>query len=144
MKNQLDWRKYVNSAGNFELPAFLYNMILSLMKEALDLGTLLSSDYNKTRAYKVRVKEGFKAQWQFLAEALAYFEIITPCECYGTQNFCERCGGSRYLLDKAIEPMILREYALITTSNDSDLTVKLQKGLEKAMQEIDTNSVFER
>ena len=144
MKNQLDWRKYVNSAGNFELPAFLYKMILSLMKESLDLGTLLSNDDAKTRAYKERVKKTFTAQWQNLAEVLEYFDIIVPCECHGTRDFCELCGGSRYLLDKAIEPTVLREYAIITANGASDdIQVRLQQGLEKAIQTVSEMNIFE-
>ena len=95
LKNQLDWHRYVNGSGEFELPAYLYKMINSLMKETLDLGTLLSSDSAKTRAYKERIKEAFKAQWYLLAEALDYFEIVVPCECYGSNDFCNLCGGSR-------------------------------------------------
>ncbi len=135
MKNQLDWQSHVNVLGEFELPAYLYKMINSLMKQSLDLGTLLSNDSGKTRAYKERVKEAFKAQWFLLAEALEYFEIVVPCECFGSNTFCNICGGSRYQLDNSINPTVMREFSFVTTNTDPNLVLKLQAGLEKALLE---------
>jgi hypothetical protein len=82
----VDWKRHVNSDGNFELPSYLYKMISGLMKQSLDLGTMLSDDPAKTRAYKERTKDTFKAQWASLAEALEFFDIVVPCVCFETNS----------------------------------------------------------
>ena len=55
-----DWKNYIDLNGNFELPNFLYKTINELMKQALDMGTLLSDDQYKLRAYKEQTKKLFK------------------------------------------------------------------------------------
>ena len=68
-----DWKNFININGDFELPNFLYRTINDLMKQALDMGTLLSDDPYKLRAYKEQTKKLFKNKWQYmrLAPALA-------------------------------------------------------------------------
>ena len=134
MARGLDWKKYVNVNGDFELPSYLYLMITDLMKQSLDMGTLLSNDQAKLRAYKEQIKRTFKERWKLLAEALEAFDIIVPCTC--SNNYCEICGGSRYLLNSALSPDVLREIAsFVAPGNDPELQRKLQEGLEKAIQE---------
>lgn len=134
MSHSLDWKKYVTESGDFELPTYLYNLVNDLMKNALDLGTMLSTDPAKTRAYKEQIKRTFKERWRVLAEALESFDIIVPCVCDNT--YCEICGGSRYLLNSALSPDALREISVITSSSlDPDLEQKLQAGLAKAIEE---------
>lgn len=132
----MEWRKYVNEAGELELPTYLYQMINSLMKRSLDYGTLLSDDPKKLRAYKERVKETFKAEWLILAEAFEVFDLITPCLCYGTHTYCEVCRGSRYQINHAISPDLTREIVTFTNTESSELNERLRKGLEKALKEV--------
>lgn len=134
--NSLDWRKNINDHGDFELPSYLYKMIKNLMKQSLDLGTLLSTDAAKTRAYKEQIKNVFKDQWAALAEALEFFDLIRPCICYSTGEFCTICGGSRYQMNEALSPTVMREISLVTIKDDAELTQKLQQGLEKALREL--------
>ena len=130
----ISWRNYVTDNGDFELPTFLFRLLNDLMKASLDLGTLLSNDATKTRAYKEQVKKVFKDRWSNLAQALEYFDLIVPCSC-SHRDFCDICGGSRYLLNHALSPDAMREVATFTTSADPDLDAKLQAGLVKAMYE---------
>ena len=51
-----DWKMYLNQNGDFELANFLYKTINNLMKQSLDMGTLLSNDQIKLRAYKEQTK----------------------------------------------------------------------------------------
>jgi len=76
-----DWKNFININGDFELPNFLYRTINDLMKQALDMGTLLSDDPYKLRAYKEQTKKLFKNKWYDLAQALEFFEIIEQCSC---------------------------------------------------------------
>lgn len=136
MSKSLDWRNYVDQKGDFELPSYLYSLITDLMKQSLDMGTLLSNDPAKTRAFKEQIKKIFKDRWNTLAQALEFFEIVVPCSC--GNNFCEFCKGSRYLLNSALSPDMIREVAFIQgPENDPALAEKLRRGHEKAMQEIE-------
>lgn len=127
--DQIDWRKYVDDNGDFALPTYLYRVINELMKHTLDMGTLLSSDRDKTRAYKEQIKKMFKRRWFEIAEALEAFEIIVPCAC-SASDFCRSCGGSRYLLNSALTPDELREVAFVVSAdqNADDVMERLQKG----------------
>ena len=62
-----DWKNFININGDFELPNFLYRTINDLMKQALDMGTLLSDDPYKLRAYKEQTKKLFKYVEQYPA-----------------------------------------------------------------------------
>jgi hypothetical protein len=134
----VDWRKYVNKSGDFELPAYLYKMITSLMKESLDLGTMLSNDPAKTRAFKERIKESFKEQWLATAEILEAFGIIVRCECFDTSEYCKICGGSRYQLNGSLSPSVMKEIAFFTAKEESgEVSQKLAEGLQKALVEVE-------
>lgn len=133
-KNVLDWKKSVSADGDFALPSYLYALITDLMKQALDMGTLLSEDQSKLRAYKEQIKRTFKDRWKSLAEALEFFELIVPCTC-DPSEFCNICGGSRYLLNKSLSPDYLREVAVVTGPSDPLIAKKLQDGLIKALKE---------
>jgi len=134
----LDWRLYVNSEGDFELSKYLFNMINSLMKNALDFGTLLSDDPAKLRAYKEQTKFTFKRQWLEVAQALEAFEIVTPCEC-DLNKYCDSCGGSRYRMHDAITAERMREISLVMAPGyDPDLASKLDDGLTRALEEVES------
>mgnify|MGYP000014555495 CR=1 FL=1 len=51
-----DWKKFTDVNGDFQLANFLYKSINDLMKQSLDMGTLLSNDQQKLRAYKEQIK----------------------------------------------------------------------------------------
>lgn len=96
-----DWKKYITVNGDFEFPKYLYKTITDLMKTSLDLGTMISSDPSKLRAYKERVKAAHNEKWLDIAAALEFFDIIQRCTCNGS-DFCNVCGGSRYLLSETM------------------------------------------
>lgn len=138
MSRNLDWRNYVNEDGDFELATYLYKSILDLMKNALDMGTLLSSDQSRLRAYKEQIKSIFKGRWLELASALEYFDIIVPCGC--STEYCKLCGGARYRLNAALSPDQMQEIAVaVSASFDDDpkIQLKLQEGLVRALKEIE-------
>lgn len=134
--SNLDWRKYITQEGDFVLPTMLYDLLNSLMKVSLDMGTLLSEDSAKLRAYKEQIKRTFKDRWRLLAEALEYFEMIVPCNC-NANDFCKICGGSRYLLNRALSPDFMQEIAVITGDDDPELAKRLEVGLQKAIREVE-------
>lgn len=131
-----DWKNYITENGDFELPNYLFRVFMELMKESLDMGTLLSDDPAKLRAYKERTKKHFKARWIETAEALEFFELVVACGC-SHYDYCEICGGSRYILNGALSPDQLREVAVF---HNAEITVEqadqLHKGLMKALREI--------
>lgn len=131
------WRDYVDDNGDFELPHYLYTVNKNLMKEVLDIGTMLSTDATKLRAFKEHVKKLFKNRWMEIADALEFFDMVVPCVCSPTE-YCEECGGSRYLLNEAVSPDRLREINVILGfDDDSELVEKLSAGLRKALREVD-------
>ena len=60
-----EWKKYVDANGNFQLANFIYRTLNDLMKNSLDMGTLLSSDQQKLRAYKEQTKKVFKSKYPY-------------------------------------------------------------------------------
>lgn len=132
---RLDWQEYINEDGSFEIAQYLYAVNVDLMKNSLDMGTLLSTDPVRLRAYKEQIKSYFKNRWLEIAESLAHFEIIVPCGC--SNEYCTICGGARYRLNAALTPDELREIAVIVGDhNDPGVQEKLQAGLAKALEEV--------
>jgi hypothetical protein len=126
----------VNGSGDFELPRYLYLMLNDLMKQSLDMGTLLSSDPAKLRAFRDQTKGSFKRRWMELAQALESFGIIEACGC-PPADYCKRCSGSRYLLSSALSADELREVAVVTgRGQNGEITKKLHDGLQKALAEV--------
>lgn len=101
-----DWKKFTDVNGDFQLANFLYRNINDLMKHALDMGTLLSNDPQKLRAYKEQTKKLFKSKWFELAQALEFFDIIEKCTCYSEvhEQYCDICKGARYRLNSYLTP----------------------------------------
>lgn len=135
MSRNLDWRTYVDHNGDFELARYIYLSIIDLMKHALDMGTLLSTDPVRLRAYKEQIKATFKSRWLEIAQALESFDIIVPCGC--SDEYCTECGGARYRLNSALSPDRIQEIAVIVGENDPKLQAKLEEGLQRALQELD-------
>jgi len=137
-----DWKSFININGDFELPNFLYKTINDLMKQALDMGTLLSDDPYKLRAYKEQTKKLFKNKWFDLAQALEFFGIIEQCSCVMAKQdnkdvYCDVCKGARFLISSALTPDQMSEISTFVNAAQSvEIAEKLQKSLMKALSEI--------
>jgi len=136
-----DWQKFIDEKGDFEFPKYLYKTHSDLMKLMLDFGTLVCNDPNKLRAYKERVKSSFKQKWFDIANSLEYFGIISPCGC-SDNDFCSICGGSRFRLDESFTADEMRQFSLVLgASSKVEIAEKLQKGLVKALIEVDNYKI---
>jgi hypothetical protein len=134
-----DWKNYININGDFELPNFLYRTINDLMKQSLDMGTLLSSDQHKLRAYKEQTKKLFKSKWFDVAESLEFFGIIEKCPCHasGKEYYCEVCKGARYLPTAVLTPDEMREIGVFVGAGESvAFAEKLQKSITEVLNEL--------
>lgn len=134
-----DWKKYTDTNGNFQLANFLYKSINELMKHSLDMGTLLSGDQQKLRAYKEQTKKLFKAKWFDIAQSLEFFDIIEKCSCYPDQQeiYCDICKGARFRISSYLTSDEVREVGIFfNAAQSADLAEKLQKGLMKALDEL--------
>lgn len=134
-----EWKIYINTNGDFELPNFLYKTINDLMKQSLDMGTLLSSDQYKLRAYKEQTKKLFKNKWFDIAEALEFFGIIEKCGCHsnGKDFYCEVCKGARYLPTAVLTPDEMREIGVfIGADQNIALVDKLQKSISDVFKSV--------
>jgi hypothetical protein len=133
-----DWNNFTDKNGNFQLANFLYRMINDLMKHSLDMGTLLSSDSQKLRAYKEQTKKLFKSKWYELAEILEFFEIIEKCACNNNKNetFCDICKGARYRVTDFLTSDEINETGVFINAKDNfEIAEKLRKTLMKALEE---------
>lgn len=134
-----DWKKFTDINGDFQLANFLYRNINDLMKHSLDMGTLLSNDQNKLRAYKEQIKKLYKSKWAEIAQALEFFDIIEKCVCYSSvvEKYCEICKGSRYRLTSYLTSDEIREVGIFyNASKNADFADKIQKQLMKALDEL--------
>lgn len=130
------FKKYVNKNGHFEFPNFLYHTINGLMKATLDMGNLACADQNQLRAYKEMTKRQFKNSWQSIANCLEELDIIKPCICNDT-DFCDICGGSRFLANDLLQYDELEEvfsFVAAGVDDSSGMSEKLKKGLASARQ----------
>jgi hypothetical protein len=138
-KKMNDWKNYIDVNGNFELPNFLYKTINELMKQSLDMGTLLSDDQYKLRAYKEQIKKLFKNKWYSIAESLEFFNLIEECVCKNSQkeNYCDVCKGARYVISSTLSPDEMREIGVfINARQDVEIMDKLQKSLMQALNDV--------
>jgi hypothetical protein len=134
-----DWKVFINENGDFELPNFIYKTITDLMKQTLDMGTLLSSDPAKLRAYKEQTKKAFKSRWYEIAKALEFFNIIDPCICAADDReiYCEVCKGARYIINSTLTADQMREVGLFTNAGTNvEVVEKLQKGLNQILMDL--------
>jgi len=131
-----NWETFINESGDFELPNFLYRTINDLMKQSLDMGTLLSNDQHKLRAYKEQTKKMFKARWYEIAKALEFFNIIDPCVCslYDKETYCDICKGARYTISSTLTPDQMKEVGVfINAASGVEIMQKLQKSLSEIL-----------
>ena len=134
-----DWKMYLNKNGDFELANFLYKTINTLMKQSLDMGTLLSNDQAKLRAYKEQTKKLFKQKWFEVAKALEHFGIIEQCSCYydEKETYCEVCKGARYITSSMLTADEMREVGVFTNAGqNAEIVAKLQKGLQEVLSNL--------
>ena len=136
-----DWKKFTDVNGDFQLANFLYRSINDLMKHSLDMGTLLSNDSQKLRAYKEQTKKLFKNKWFEIAQALEFFDIIEKCACYSEsqERYCDICKGSRYRLTSYLSPDEVREIGVFLgaaqiAENAETLHRKLMQALDDMPQ----------
>lgn len=116
-----DLEKFLDWNGNISIPYYLYRMIMALMKESLDLGTLLSDDQAKLRAYKERVKNVYHQEWKKLASIFEEMGLIEPCGC-DVRKKCDICKGSRYVTSSFLNADRIIEHNVILASKDDDKT----------------------
>jgi hypothetical protein len=135
-----DWKNFINENGDFELPNFLYKTITDLMKQSLDMGTLLSSDQQKLRAYKEQTKKIFKSRWYEIAKALDFFNIIDPCICASDEKgiYCDICKGARYIISSTLTADEMREVGVFTNAGTNiEIVEKLQKSLNQILMDLE-------
>ena len=134
-----DWKTYIDQNGDFQLANFLYKSINELMKNSLDMGTLLSNDQHKLRAYKEQTKKLFKNKWFDIANCLEYFDVIEKCICFSEQreNYCEICKGARYKISSYLSADEIKEVSIfVGAAQDQEVQEKLQKGLKKLLEDM--------
>jgi hypothetical protein len=133
-----DWKKFTDVNGDFQLANFLYKTINDLMKQSLDMGTLLSNDPQKLRAFKEQTKKLFKSKWFEIADSFEFFDIIEKCSCFKEKDFyCEICKGSRYKISPYLTSDEIREVGIFYNAiQNAEVASKLQKGLMKALDEL--------
>lgn len=134
-----DWKTYIDQNGDFQLANFLYKSINELMKNSLDMGTLLSNDQHKLRAYKEQTKKLFKNKWYDIANCLEYYDVIEKCVCFTEQkeNYCEICKGARYKISSFLSADEIKEVSIfVGAAQDQEVQEKLQKGLKKLLEDM--------
>lgn len=134
-----DWKKFTDVNGDFQLANFLYRSINDLMKHSLDMGTLLSNDQQKLRAYKEQTKKLFKSKWFEIAQALEFFDIIERCICHTETNekYCDICKGARYKVSDYLTSDEIREVGVFyNAAQNVELADKIQKKLMRALDEL--------
>lgn len=137
------WRNYIDENGNFQLANYMYRTINDLMKNSLDMGTLLSDDPQKLRAYKEQTKKLFKSKWYEMAESLEAMDIIEKCHCYVDQKeiYCDICKGARYIVSEYLTADMIREISVVTNSQDQEVAKKLQAALVQVLNEVSSLQV---
>lgn len=134
-----DWKKFTDVNGDFQLANFLYRSINDLMKHSLDMGTLLSNDQQKLRAYKEQTKKLFKNKWFEIAQALEFFDIIEKCVCYSEvqDKYCDICKGARFKLTSYLTSDEINEIGVFySAAQNADAAEKLYKKLMTALNDL--------
>lgn len=134
-----DWKKYTDVNGDFQLANFLYKSINDLMKHSLDMGTLLSNDSHKLRAYKEQTKKLFKSKWFDIAQSLEYFDIIEKCVCFNESqdSYCDICKGARYKISSYLSSDEIREIGVFfNATQNAEIADRLHKSLMKVLDEL--------
>lgn len=134
-----DWKKFTDVNGNFQLANYIYKIINDLMKNSLDMGTLLSDDPQKLRAYKEQVKKLFKLRWYELAACMEELGVIEKCSCSydEKESYCEICKGARYKVTKYFSSDEVRDISTFLSPDQNKATaLKLQEALMKVLDDL--------
>ena len=128
--NKKDVNDYVDALGNFDFVKYTYDLFSDSMKHTLDMGTLLSNDQQKLRAFKEQVKKDFRTQWKSLASVLELVEVAGKCFCQDG-DYCKNCGGARYVAANTFQSQNSLEVGVATMGiADKALKVKLLDKLD--------------
>lgn len=132
-----DLSSFADKNGNFQLANFIYRTVNELMKHSLDMGTLLSDDSAKLRAYKEQTKKLFKSKWHDIAEVLEYYSLIEKCSCaaFGRETYCEICKGARYIITDFLSADEINEIGTFIKSSNHEIENKLHKSLMGFIEE---------
>jgi hypothetical protein len=135
--NMRDVLPFLDKNGNFQLANYLYRTINELMKHSLDMGTLLSDDQAKLRAYKEQTKKLFKGKWHDVAEMLEFYSLIKKCSCsnFGKETYCEICKGARYIVTDFLSADEIHEFGTFINSANQEIKEKLHKSLMELIEE---------
>lgn len=131
----VEWKKYIDGNGDFEFAKYIYKVVNDLMKTSLDLGTMVSSDASKLRAYKEQVKSAHNQKWLEIAAVLEFFELIQPCVC-DDREFCRICGGSRFILSDTLKISELHEVGFIASASATENQVNKLESHANHMKEL--------
>lgn len=129
MSKKIHWKDFVDDHDDFQLSTYVYLLINQMMKNTLDLGTLLSDDPKKLRAFKEQIKKSHKEAWADVAESLESFGLIDRCICR-VDEYCEVCKGSRYVPSDVVNAdVIALPGATFVATNDSAEAQRVQQKL---------------
>jgi hypothetical protein len=103
--------KNLSESDNFNIVKFIYMLLNDSMKYALDMGTLLSDDPQKLRAYKEQIKKNSKGNWDKLGAALVNIGIADDCIC-SRGEYCQVCGGSRFVMSSLVSSTEIVEHVM--------------------------------
>lgn len=132
------WNNYFDENGNFQLANYIYRTINDLMKNSLDMGTLLSDDQSKLRAYKEQTKKLFKSKWYDIAQCMETMDLIEKCSCYSvvSERYCDVCKGARYVVAEYLTSDEIRQVSVVTINDDREVSAKLEQALAKVLHEM--------
>lgn len=114
----------------FNIVKFIYMNLNHSMKYALDLGTMVSTDPQKLRAYKEQIKKNARFQWEEIGRALVYLGLADECQCK-RGDYCTVCSGSRFVMSSLISSSSYVDRGLVTAAT---LTEEQVKSVEQALK----------
>lgn len=128
MSKKIHWKDFVDERDDFQLSTYMYLLINQIMKNTLDLGTLLSDDPKKLRAFKEQIKKNHKEAWADVAESLESFGLIDRCICK-VDEYCEICKGSRYVPSDLVNAdyLVIPSPSFVAPTNKVDAAEVRQK-----------------
>lgn len=119
---------------SYNLIKFLYTNVNNSMKYALDMGTLLSNDPQKLRAFKEQVKKKSREQWDAIGRVLEGLGLAEKCTFCKKGEFCHHCGGARYVTSVLLDSPTFTESGIAVTATKPDDIEKMIKHLTKQNQ----------
>lgn len=108
----------------FNIVKFIYMNINQSMKYALDLGTMVSTDPQKLRAFKEQIKKNARFQWEEIGRALVYLGLADECQCK-RGDYCTICSGSRFVMSSLISSSSYVDHGLVTAATLNPDQVKI-------------------